>query len=77
MDIDGELCSWTIYDRPRDYPDGFVARMFVGAKPTNAAFYGRTLEEVRATLARALPGLGLCCIPRYPNDEPHIVEVWI
>ncbi|ARL77584.1 hypothetical protein [Burkholderia pseudomallei] len=75
MDIDGQLCSWTIYDHPLDYPDGFVARMFVGEKPTNAALYGRTLDAVRAVLAHMLPDL--YCMPRHAGDEPHIVETWL
>lgn len=67
---------WTVYDRPKDYPDGFIARMYLiypgfsVASPSTVT--GATLAQVRA----ALPP-GLYCMPRNPNDDPVIVESWI
>lgn len=70
------LRVWTIYDHPRDYPEGFMARLFMvhpgGYGPRNVAFYGPTLESVRNQLPPGLYNLG-----RQPEDEPHIVETWI
>ncbi len=72
-----QLTIWTVYERPLDYPEGFVARMHVVLRdgrfgPTDTAFYGPTLDSVR----RQLPG-GLVAIARDPSDEPQIVECWI
>lgn len=69
------LPIWTIYERPADYPDLFVARLFIGGKPSAKALFGRTLDEVRAVLTHTYPGL--FCIPRDPRDEPQIVETWL
>lgn len=75
------LPMWTIYDHPSDYPEGYVARMFLSLPgedrreatgPTGYAVFGSTLEEVR----EAMP-YGTFAFARYPGDEPHIVEVWL
>lgn len=65
------LNLWTIYARPTDYPQSFVARRFQLDKPTNEVIVRDTLEEVRA----ALPP-GLHRMERHPSDDPVIVEVW-
>jgi len=71
-----ELHMWTVYERPTDYPDGFVARLhLIGAgetRPTMKAFFGPTLQSVRDKLPR-----GMVRLERMPNDEPQIVEVWL
>ena len=68
--------QWTVYERPLDYPDGYVARRWVigsgGAVPTNDMFVADTLDELRALLPP-----GLFCLLRQPGDDPKIVEVWI
>ncbi|WP_155831239.1 hypothetical protein [Hyphomicrobium sp. 802] len=67
---------WTIYERPTDYPNGFIARLFVHGPgifgPSLETVKGATLQEVRAGLPK-----GLFCMPRFPEDDPKIVEVWI
>lgn len=74
--ITGELCVWTIFDKPLDYPDGVVARMFVMDKPTNSMFTARTVDEAREILHMLYPGI-LHCLPRNRHDEPAIVESWL
>ena len=67
--------QWVVYERPRDYPTGFVARMHVALprpEPTVCALYAATIAELR----EALP-MGLCCLARFEGDDPAIVEVWI
>ena len=78
-DCGGSLLEvWTIYQRPADYPGGFVARMHVvGATaalcgPTDRAYFGPTLDSVRGQLPS-----GLVCLGREAGDEPQIVESWI
>lgn len=72
---DGELGLWTIYERPRDYPNGYVARLWKLGTPTNTVLHGDTLEEVRFLLDKCYPGL--VRIPRSPRDDPQIVETWL
>ena len=73
------LQIWTIYDRPSDHPSNFVARLsLVGGKTgvpevTEHLLVSTDLDALR----HHLMALGLTCIPRYPEDEPHIVEVWL
>jgi hypothetical protein len=76
------LTIWTIYAKPVDYPDQFVARKFlVGPRtflvgppfiPTNDMFVAETIEELRALLP-----LGLTRLPRAPSDDRFIVESWL
>ena len=73
----GVLTIWTVYEKPRDYPTGWIARMHeVGGavvKPTGHVIKAVELEPIREKLARA----GLVCIPRQEGDQRQIVESWI
>jgi hypothetical protein len=73
--VTGELCIWTVFAHPLDYPLGYVARMFVGVRPTQTAIYGATLGEVRELLSLTYPGL--YCLPRDPSDHPSVIETWL
>ena len=70
------LSMWTVYDRPRDYPHGYIARRCEIRSAgrivqTTEVRIGATLEEVRAQLP---PG---CTAGRgIAEDDPVIVEVW-
>ena len=69
----GALAIWTIYDRPLDYPDGFIARLHeVPGGPTDMTLAGE-LEEIRKMLWRA----GMMKLTRDDKDEPPIVESWV
>ena len=65
----GVLTIWTVYEKPRDYPTGWIARMHeVGGavvKPTGHVIKAVELEPIREKLARA----GLVCIPRQEGDR--------
>lgn len=68
------LRQYTIYDHPKDFPDGFVVREWeitAGATTPGPAVTVETLEEARAVV----PG-GLFRIDRAPDDDPVIVETW-
>lgn len=73
----GRISIWTIHERPKDYPTGFVAKMFelsaAGRQPTQYAIRSEELEPIREKLSRA----GLACLPRDDSDGPQIVESWI
>jgi len=70
---------WVIYERPSDYPDGYVARRCYaksdgGILMSRTEFFtGASLDEVRAQLAP----FHLHRIKRDPRDEPQIVETWL
>lgn len=70
----GTLTLWTVYDHPKDYPDGFIARMHeASGGPTNRTHTG-TLKELREIFRRA----GLFRImARHPDDDAKIVETWL
>lgn len=66
----------TIYEKPLDYPNGFIARVWdgEGPKPTNTVTMRFSLEEIREDIKAA----GFRVIfPRAEGDEPHIVETWM
>lgn len=76
MTTQDALHIWTIYDHPRDYSKGFIARMFVVrdgySGPTDITVTGETLDEVRDKIPQ-----GLYCMPRQEQDDPVIVESWL
>ena len=73
------LSMWTVYQRPKDFPESFVARRWeIGqgtATATDEALIAPTLEAVRDALMNMNPQ-GLFCMPRQINDDPCIVETW-
>ena len=68
-----KLRLWTVYERPVDYPDLYVARLFEGESPTDQMLVCPDLEPIREELRQR----GLTCLPRDDDDEPQIVESWI
>lgn len=69
------LPMWTVFDHPKDYATGFVARFaftLPALEKTQFAIFGPTLDAVR----NALPE-GLVCLSRCEGDDPNIVEVWM
>lgn len=72
------LAMWTVYDRPLDYPDKFVARRFDvddgGYRPSGSIIIAPDLETLRNILEFELH---LTCLSRSPEDEPQIVETWL
>jgi hypothetical protein len=66
------LPLWTIYARPRDFPQGFVARLFLDGGATTKTLTAPSLAAIRGLLPR-----GLTCLARSPQDDPVIVETWL
>jgi hypothetical protein len=70
------LLTWTVYEYPLDYPNEYIARPAnvaegnVNAMPVH-------LSALSLTAIRALIPSGLYRLPRWTDDEPHILEVWI
>jgi hypothetical protein len=71
------LRMWTVYERPSDYPENYVARLFevdaAGPHATENTVIAPDLEFLRALMI----GMGLVKMVRDPNDDPVIVEVWL
>lgn len=70
------LPMFTVYAQPSDFPDDFVARLWMTlpeARPTTLFLRHPELEVIRSELR----GLGLYQLPRDPNDDAKIVESWI
>lgn len=69
------LKIWTIYDHPKDFPDSFVARKFIGYEPTKEILVAGTLPEIRQVIKKSSGKLHR--IHRSPDDDPKIVESWL
>lgn len=66
----------TIYEKPFDFPNDFVARVWdgKGAKPTNTIIIRSDLREIREDIRAA----GFTTVfNRAEDDDPHIVETWM
>jgi hypothetical protein len=73
------LVMWRVYKHPKDYPGEYVARKFVITEdfygPNSESISSRSLRDVRNVLRSLYRGL--IQLKRLPDDEPHIVEVWL
>lgn len=66
---------YTIYERPLDYPSGYVVRSWLirpGEAVAGDAQYLETLSEARSSVPE-----GLWCLDRSFHDDPVIVETWM
>ena len=75
-DTTGILPMAVIYQKPKDYPDNYVVRIFDGktGRPTDVAILRNTLEECREDIQKS--GYSTC-FPRSRYDDPVIVESWV
>jgi hypothetical protein len=70
------LRQYTIYDRPRDYPEGFVVREWLIERGNPQPQPGRSWTAVSLAGARSWVPDGLFRIPRSADDDPRILETW-
>lgn len=61
-----------VYDKPLDYPEKVVVRLFDLEKPTPYIMLFDTVAQARERISE-----GFMCIPRSEQDDPNIVESWI
>jgi len=70
------LEMWVIYDGPLDYPESFVARLWLieagKVTMTDNVMLAPTLDAIR----KALP-MGLVNVGRFDGDDPKIMETWL
>jgi hypothetical protein len=70
--------QWVVYDHPKDFPDGFIARLWTVGRggrieATNSIITTEDVGEIR----KYLIAQGYIRMPRHPNDDPCILEVWL
>jgi hypothetical protein len=70
--VRGVLNIWTVYNRPKDYPSGYIVRRFEMETPTSDTFTG-SLDSIREAFMRC----GLSCTSRAHADDHCIVETWL
>lgn len=74
-----ELRMLTVYDKPSDYPEHVVVRPCIvrTGQILHLAMHKlfATVDEARAWIEETHPHMTR--IPRHPDDEPQIVEVWL
>ena len=70
------LPQFVIYDRPTDFPDMYVARLWwtlPEPQPTSFVIRSKGSESLRGIMENA----GLTQLTRSPEDDPKIVETWL
>jgi hypothetical protein len=73
----GALAIWTVYDRPDDYPGGFIARMSESRRSGEPTATDLTLAGELAGIRQVLAKAHLIRVDRKPNDAPKVVESWL
>lgn len=61
-----------VYQRPTDFPDKFVVRLFDLQTATEHCTIHDSYEQARNAIPRRF-----AVIARHPNDEPQILETWV
>ena len=74
---DGTLPMWVIYERPRDYPNGYVVRRHVVVPGSGIWVDPIAVGVSSLELARREIPQGLFRRGRQDGDDPAIKEVWI
>lgn len=64
-----------VLNKPDDYPDKYVARLFEGTAPTNIIITRNTVEEIREDITRRFPAM--LPFARSKEDHKSVVESWI
>lgn len=61
-----------VYEKPTDYPDKYVARLWDGQYPTRLVAVADTLDDIKEKIP---PNMVL--IPRVEKDDPTIIGSWL
>lgn len=67
---------WVITHNTKDFGEKFVARPCLTSVKGTVSLKQYMLADTLAAIREMLPP-GLVCMPRYANDDPVIVEVWL
>jgi hypothetical protein len=66
---------WVVYDHPSDYPEDYVARMWLNGVATETCIVNKSVWAIRVIIGHNYPLLR--CLPRIPEDDPCVVECWL
>lgn len=69
-----ELPMAVVYEKPQDFPDKYIVRIFDCNIPTNTLLIRDSLQDCREDITAA--GF-LACMERDSRDVLSIVETWI
>lgn len=72
----GHLDIWVVYDRPKDWPHGTIARRHEIAPGESALTEDMLIADLEE-LQRIFHTAGLVQCPRKDEDDPKIVESWV
>ena len=70
--MENKLKIWVVYNRPLDFPDKYVARLFINNKPTQKIIVENDLEKIRNEMELN----ELTKIPRHESDPLSVIESW-
>lgn len=71
------LKQWTLYDRSPEYPDHYMARLFLIHKGSVEATGTIRLSKHPQSLRIELFEHGFVRMSRSPDDDPLIMETWL
>lgn len=69
----GKLVIITLYEKPVDYPDEYVARVFLNEAPTTLILTAPTAIE----LHESIPDQYFAWVERMPSDDPKILGTYL
>lgn len=70
---------YVVYHNPKDYPGKWVVRKWLvcqGEKEPLPDHIPVVVADSKTTALGKIP-MGMHCIPRFPDDDPCVVEVWL
>jgi hypothetical protein len=77
----GALPTWTIYFKPKDWPNGYIARRFEvtkeGGGATATSIRGDDSAGALQTIRLVFETAGMFCFVRNDSDHASVVETWI
>jgi hypothetical protein len=68
--IENKVKIWIVYEKPMDYPNSYVARLFLDDQPTRQHYITGSLEMLKERFK------GMSWIDREPDDDPCILGVY-
>jgi endonuclease V-like protein UPF0215 family len=74
--VDG-LPMIVVYEKPTDFPEMFVARLFDIQAGAHRATEIAAMAETYGEVIEKIPWNDMFCIKRMLDDDPCIVESWI
>lgn len=73
IDQASTFVTWGVFFNPDDHPGMWVARKFMGLRPTDVL-----IAPSRSDVRRMIPGIeNMVIIERCEGDPPNLMETWI